>query len=207
MIGEDNLYSINQFPSQEITIPLSILTGSSENHTISFSGVSDFLNMSCIYLEDLFTGDVYNLETTPVITLFINDTTTVPRFLLKFGAPTFVEGYDLNCYDNGSGYINIGKNSDSLFNINWYDQFGYLLSSENNIYQISTLNNLDVGLYIIESTDHLCGNRVDSIYISEPPEITSLFEPSSNIIYLPVDPTEVFFDNQSSNADSFLWEF
>jgi len=207
MPGGTDYYSINQFPVQEITIPLSVWTSSSEIHTISFSGFSDFTHTSCIFIEDLATGISYNLAETQSISVYISDTTSAPRFLIHFGAPVYVVGYNATCYNENDGYINFAKNSDSNFDLIWRDGSGNILSAEPGVYQISSFENITAGQYTVESTDQLCGNRIDSIYINQPQQISSQFSASSDTIYLNENSTEIFFSNESINANYFFWEF
>src|SRR5690606_38814777 len=114
-------------------------------------------NTPCVILEDLFTGDLYPVNDTSEFAFVLYDTTTVPRFKLKFGAPTFVEGYSTSCFVANDAYINVAKNSDSLFNVVWMDINGNYISQQTDLYQIATEENLATGTYIVEITDQLCG--------------------------------------------------
>ncbi|MEX1002507.1 MAG: hypothetical protein WDZ35_10375 [Crocinitomicaceae bacterium] len=204
--GSEN-YSINQFPEHEISVPLSIHTTASGAHTVNFSGISDFENISCIYLEDLFTGTTYDLRTTPHLSVTISDTTTVARFLVRFGAPRSVETEHLSCYNTDDGAIFFNKASDSLFNLQWKDDNGLLIAEETGVFQDAYLDQLTPGNYTVESTDHLCGLQIDSVLIQEPGEITADFNMSEDTLFLPASSTEIQFNNQSANALYYVWEF
>ncbi|NCP45350.1 MAG: hypothetical protein GW818_02700, partial [Flavobacteriales bacterium] len=45
-------YSINQFPAQEINIPIRVLTGVTGIHTISVENIESLTNAACLILED-----------------------------------------------------------------------------------------------------------------------------------------------------------
>ena len=77
--------SINQLMEQTIDIPLKVITTASGIHNLNISGVGNFTNASYIVLEDLFTGNIYDLNTVSSVTVLISDTTQVARFLIKFG--------------------------------------------------------------------------------------------------------------------------
>jgi hypothetical protein len=203
--GTEN-YSINQFPEQEITIPLSIYTSTGGDHLISISGLESFPNVSCIYLEDTYTNQSYNINDSAAILIYLYDTTSTPRFLLKFGAPTFAEGHNVTCYGDNDGHINFGKDSDSLFDITWHNGWGGVIAEENDVFEITWLDDLSPGLYVVESSDHLCGIRMDSIYINQPPQISAQFSMSQDTILLPINSAEVIFTNESLNANYYNWK-
>ncbi len=85
-IMQDSLeLSINQLDQQTIDIPVKLTTTASGIHTIDINGINNFSNASYIIFEDLFTGNIYDLNTVSSVTAFIHDTTQTARFLIKFG--------------------------------------------------------------------------------------------------------------------------
>ena len=77
--------SINQLMEQTIDIPLKVITTASGLHILNVSGVSNFSNASYIVLEDLYTGNIYDLNTVSSVTVYISNATQTARFLIKFG--------------------------------------------------------------------------------------------------------------------------
>ena len=204
--GTDN-YAVNQFPQQELDIPVYIVADETGTHTVTFAWTEGFENTQCIKIKDMVTGEVYDLLEPLTLTLTLEAGDAAPRFSVKFGAPVYTQGHNATCFGDDNGSIDFGKNSDSLFSIKCFDAFGYLVSESENVYEISELEELVAGTYFVETTDHLCGTRVDVITIEQPQEIQPGFTPSSSAIILPYDNAEISFDNQSTNAEYFHWEF
>jgi hypothetical protein len=201
------MYSINQVSSQEMEIPVTVMTMTSGMHTLSFSGMNSFQHASCVLLEDLHTGLTYDLNVTNQINVFVSDTTTAPRFVIHVGAPVFVESYDVTCYESDNASIHFAKESVSLFDLALVDTYGATVDSQTSIYQIAEFNNLDAGLYFLESTDQVCGTRIDTILITEPAHITGSFTMSADTIYVVENSADVVFTNTSENAIYYAWNF
>jgi hypothetical protein len=201
------MYSINQFELGELEIPLTVMTMTSGMHTISFSDIQSFENASCLLLEDLHTGLTYDLKVTTQINVFVSDTTTAPRFVIHVGAPVFVESVDATCYESDNASIQFAKESVSLFDITLFDISGAMVDSETSVYQITEFDNLDAGLYLLESTDQVCGTRIDTILITEPAHITSSFTMSADTIFVADNSAEIAFTNTSANAVYYAWNF
>ena len=198
-------FSINQMPTQEIDIPIKVLTGVSGLHSIEIENVASFSNSACLVLEDLFTGISYDLSITTSFTAFIYDTTTTARYLLHIGAPVEVIQTDISCNGSQDGKVSYTKNSSSPFDITWKDNVGNILSTNTNI-NSDTLTNLIAGIYTIETTDAVCGNKTDIVTLTSPPPITSSFNTTSDTINL-LNGGTINFTNLSTNATDYLWDF
>jgi len=196
-------YSINQFPAQEINIPIRVLTGVTGIHTISVENIESLTNAACLILEDLYTGINYNLSFTPSFNIQLFDTTTLARFILHIGAPKIIETTEISCINNQDGEIIFTKNSASPFDITWKDGTLTTISSKTNVLS-DTLINLNNGTYYIETTDNLCGNIIDTVILVNPLPITAAFSTVKDTF----DITEaVVFTNASLNAVDYSWDF
>ena len=202
-ITNNKEFSINQLPEQEINIPIKITSDVAGLQQIDLENAGAFGNSACLILEDLFTGTTYNLNTVQSFTTFISDTTTVARFLLHIGAPININTTDISCFGNNDAQIAFTKNTTNPFDIIWKDGANNIISATTNIVS-DTLSNLTNGTYYIETTDTYCGNRIDTIVINQPSQITSNFTVSSDTVLLGANfsPT-----NTSSNAINYLWNF
>jgi hypothetical protein len=198
-------YSINQMNSQEIDIPIKILTGVSDTHNISIKNASLFSN-NCIILEDLFTNTSYDLSVVDSFSAFIYDTTQTARFLLHVGAPVDLTTIDISCFGNNDGKIIFSKNSSSPFDIIWNDNLNNPLATNTNVIVADSLSSISGGTYYIETTDLLCGNRIDTVIINEPSQITAQFSSGLDTVYLSAGAI-VNFTNLSTNAITYLWDF
>lgn len=199
-------YSINQLPEQEINILIKITTGVSGLHTINITGKNNFSNNSCLLLEDLFTGTIYDLNVTSSFTSFIYDTTSTPRFLLKFGAPKFILSADISCYGNPDGELKIEKNTVNNFDVVWKNSSGTIISSNTNVTGSDSVNNLNADTYTIETSDIICGSMIDTVVINDALQITSQFTSNKDTVYLS-NGGNVIFTNLSNNANSYFWDF
>lgn len=198
--------SINQLPEQEIDIPLKITSGLSGIHQIDFSGISNFSFAGCLMLEDLFTGSVYDLNNISSITTFIYDTTQTARFLIKFGARIDVTTTNVSCYGNNDGDILFEKNSPNTFDVVWKDNLGNVIANNTNITVLDGVSSLSPGTYTIETSDNTCGNRIDTVIITEPNQIVAQFITSADTIHLS-NGGNITFTNQSSDANYYNWDF
>ncbi|MDB4534087.1 PKD domain-containing protein [Vicingaceae bacterium] len=199
-------YSINQINPQEISIPIKILTGITGTHIIRFENAYDFNPSSCLILEDLFSGISYNLSLVDSFSVTIYDTTQTSRFLLHIGAPTKVTSEDVSCFGNNNAKIVFSKNSSSPFNIIWRNSSNAIIANNSNVVVSDSISNLNPGEYYIETTDALCGNLIDTVFINEPLEIIAQFSTNIDTVYLS-NGGIIDFTNQSTNALNYNWDF
>lgn len=204
--SEDINYAINQFPESEIAILINTAVPLTGIYSFNFEGVSHFDNAACLILEDMFENQFYTITDSSSLDFTLSDTTTVARFKLHIGSPTYVQGNNVSCYGLMDGEINIAKNSDSLFSAVWTDAYGNFINQENDIYQITTIDNLLPGTYVVELSDYLCGATVDTIFIEQPSEITVDFEIDNDSIFMDESQEIVTLTNQSQNANYFEWQ-
>lgn len=206
IVNDSTELSINQMPQTDISIPLKITTGVSGFHTIDISGIQSFNHLSCIFIEDLFSGITYDLTTTTTFTTFIYDTTSVPRFLIKLGTETITSSTAASCFGNNDGSIVIQKNAATSFNTILKDDQNNVIVNHSNTFGIDSINNLSAGTYLLETTDNTCGSLMDSITIVEPLQITASFSTNIDTVYL-TNGGIVQFTNLSNNASSYRWDF
>ncbi len=206
LLNDSVEFSINQLPKQEISIPLKVTCGASGVHQIRFNGVSNFSNSSCILLEDLFTGLIYDLRTNNSISVSISDTTTIARFLIKFGAETVTSIVNASCNGLSDGTAVITKNSPNPFAVTWKDDQNNIISTQTTVLDSDSIHNIPAGIYFIETIDNVCGHLYDSVVVDEPLQIVADFTSSSDTIDL-ASGGHVKFTSQSSNANYYNWDF
>lgn len=196
-------YAINQFPEQEITIAVKITSDNSGLTQIDFDNASGFGTLACLKFEDTFTGITYDLATSSGFVAYLYDTTTVARFVLHIGAPVSIVNTAISCFGNTDGEIAFSKQTNNPFDIVWKDVNLTILQNNTAILSDS-ISGLSAGDYYIETTDGLCGNRIDTVTIQEPAQITSYFTVTNDTIELGTSLTPT---NQSANAVNFYWDF
>lgn len=192
--------SINQIPAQETTIPIKVLSGVSGIHTITINNIEEYTELSCLFIEDLFTGTTYDLFTQNTFTTFINDSTTIARFLLHIGTTTIVNTINPTCNDTENGVVIIENNSISGFESSLIDNNGNIVSSIGTAFQSDSLVNLSAGTYTLETTDPACGSVTEMITLTAPNEIIADYNFTSTNL-------DFSFVNTSENGVSYLWDF
>lgn len=199
----NNEYAINQFPEQEINIPIKITSDLSSLNVIKFENITALGNASCLLFKDLFTGVEYDLNNTDSLMFYIYDSTTVARFVLKIGATYDINVSNISCFGNTDGAIEFTKNTTTPYDIVWKNYNNDTITNNNVIYSDS-IGGLLAGTYYIETTDAVCGNKIDTIIINEPNAIISNYTTVSDTITLGNSFTP---NNSSVNATSYFWDF
>ena len=196
-------YAINQVPQQKNEILIKVLANTSGVHFISLTGITNFSN-SCMILEDLFTGNAYDLMTTSSFSAFISDTTTTARFVLRLGTPTNISSHDISCHGNADGAIFLEKNASNDFEVTLKNNTGDVIANHNNINRLDSITHLKAGTYIIETTNVSCPNSMDTVTISEPLPVNAQFSVDTLMLK---HNENINFTNLSSNATTYTWDF
>ncbi|MDF1672997.1 MAG: PKD domain-containing protein [Vicingaceae bacterium] len=197
-------YSINQFPQQEINLPVKITCGLSGFTSIKFENIAALGNTRCLMFEDLANNISYDLNSIDSINLYINNTTDSARFLLRIGASYAINSDDPTCYGNTDGAIKYTLNSANPYDIIWRNSNNAIIANSNNVVGSDSLSNIASGTYSIEINDAYCGNSIDTVTITMPLEITSDYTTTNDTILLGNAFTP---NNTSINATSYLWSF
>ena len=192
--------SINQFPAQEITVPIKLLTGVSGLHTISIENIEEYSDLNCMFLEDVFTGATYDIFNQQTITVYIYDSTTVARFLLHIGTSNNISAFNPTCSNLNDGLIVVENNSATGFESTLTDSEGNLIANNTSIYNIDSIINLEEGTYTIETIDPFCGSVSETITITSPQPIVANFNYTNSAL-------DFTFTNTSQNGTSYLWNF
>jgi PKD repeat protein len=203
IMGNDE-YSINQFPEQELSIPIKVTTGVTGLHQFNIENTAEFTSISCLILEDIFTGITYDLSTTNSFMVYIYDSTSVSRFVLHIGAPFNISEEDASCYATNDGKIVYEKNSANAFDIVWKNGANNIISSKTGVMFTDSINNIGSGIYYIETTDQLCGNKIDTAIVNQPLSVISNFSTIKDTIALANAFAPI---NMSSGASYYLWDF
>jgi hypothetical protein len=165
-------------------------------------------DLSCLYLQDLFTNEIHDLRSANNFLLNLSDTTSVPQFQLVFteGPLLSHEMKKVGCSANNDGQLTffLGSNSDAVFTLT--DTAGNVI---NTVTQSSTatFTNLAPGTYRMYITGDAvpCATGYQE-YIVEKEEATiALYESTSNELDLAFDNPEVSFTNESTNGAQQQW--
>jgi len=176
--------SINQLPTQEISIPIKVLTGVTGFLQFDIENVSSFGNPSCLILEDVFTGTTYDLTSATTFNIFISDTTTIPQFLLHIGTQM-----DSTITIHGDTLTANAHNT----NYQWLDcdnGFTPISGATSQSFQPTTNGN-----YAVQLTSTFC-NRIDTS------ECVSFFSVNVNEL-LKDDSRLIIYPNPFTEATTF----
>ncbi|OQX75424.1 MAG: hypothetical protein B6D64_11640, partial [Bacteroidetes bacterium 4484_276] len=110
IIGDEMNASINTlaFNANTFDIPLDFRNGSAGTYIITAEGLESF-NATTIYLNDLQTGNLQELNKTPVYSFNANPEDDPARFILRFNGVNAVEGPGADAEKSGIKIFNFQK--------------------------------------------------------------------------------------------------
>ena len=164
-------YSILSSSTDSLNVPIyfKMEVPISGNYSINVGSFPK--NVSCLILEDLFTGRIENLRDSSSFNFYLSDTTNSPRFRLF--ASKIANFYTKNalCFGDSSELI-INPNLNSLINLSWKQSLGSvtLLDSIQQLKSYKFAN----GIYHFETTNSNCAVQYDTIAIESPNEINTI---------------------------------
>ncbi len=83
--GQQLLLNATDAREDELSIPLSVLSGSPGDQLLSFRGLNNFSSYTCAWLEDLSTGEKIDLRSKDTYTFFAENIGEERKFMLHFG--------------------------------------------------------------------------------------------------------------------------
>lgn len=174
LAGEDIDLGINSVPMPETTgslsIPLRTVAGEAGDYTLSIHSVENVSPSTCLYVEDLLTGDLMAIEEGEQMTIALDTGMVEARFLIHVTAPISVEKEDNICHSAEEGVIVALGTGNGPWTYTWTNEAGEQLKVSENIYTADTLSSLGAGQYFVEVSggNSVCGLRSEAIMIFEP---------------------------------------
>lgn len=201
-------YSINSLPKTDslIVIPISTKVGFNGNYKLNLISLQDFEDAACILLEDLLTGEVYNLKAFSTATIAMNTQDVQPRFELSIYPSLTKTLENATCFNDENGkatYTTIHPNF--LSNLYLKDNLQQVVESINGNIADSTIvfDNLSTGLYFVSAqTTASCPSIRDTFRINSPSEITAQFEANKSSNHFTYE-----FTNYSTGGYVYEWNF
>lgn len=190
--NEDENYElgINAVPLSELesfSIPLNALVGEVGEYTLSTNSIENVANSTCIYIEDLETGEVMLVAEDESLTVELDTAVTNDaRFMIHVSGPIAVSSVNNSCSGSEDGLIVAQGSGEGPWTYTWSDVSGEILKVTENTFTADTLNNLNAGEYFVEvsGSSEICGTRNESVMIYDPSELSVPFTfdaPSCNI--------------------------
>lgn len=174
MIGKDNYFSINSFQDFDAkSIPMGLFLPSDGNYQLSFENIENVENLSCLILEDKYTGNLHDVLGNNTFSFSANSGTLEDRFVLHlsdinsgnpsdlcrdYSAITSNTQASFRLYPNPTdlGHVNIegAHIIESIQILDFEGRIIEVLSIGDYNYQLNT-QNLSPGFYVIRiSTEH-----------------------------------------------------
>lgn len=153
--------------NQEWSIPLRAIVFEDGLYHIEFEHLGE-LDVPCLQLEDLYTGNMYLVEEGVSLPFVMSDTTYAPRFILHLGKEFDAEVMSTSCNGLNDGQISLDLDEPSTIE--------YTISSNG---QSDTLNasadpllltDLQSGIYQVEvpTLNSMCGQTKFNFVVGQP---------------------------------------
>ncbi|MCH2232859.1 MAG: hypothetical protein MK078_01300 [Crocinitomicaceae bacterium] len=169
-IGEEFSIQSLDLGYEEWAIPMRVVVFETGVYSLSFENTSE-VDVPCMRLEDLYTGDFYDVSEDVGFEIELYDSTFAPRFLLHVGRNVETEVSEPTCFGENDGAI--------LLDLNLATDVEYSITSA-----IGTedfigfgdpllIENLESGIYTIEipGSGGFCGVDNYSFAVTQPNKI------------------------------------
>lgn len=200
--------SINALPlmQSDTSVELFVVVPAQGTYTITGQEYGIFDNGCCIMLEDLQTGNYFDLRTgtSYPFTLNISSVNSPPRFKVHFRVPAIITTLDASCFGYNNGSVLIQNNGIINWSYSFTDSIGNGISS-GSFTQNANIQNLIAGNYQLITSDATGCARTHSIIISQPSvSVIADFTVSDTLVNA---GSTVQFSNLSTSAISYQWDF
>jgi hypothetical protein len=157
--------------NQEWSIPLRAIVFENGIYNIEFEHLGE-LDVPCLQLEDLYTGNVYMVEEGVSLPFEMSDTTYAPRFVLHIGKTYQSETISASCNGVADGEIIIDLDEPSAIDYT-LTQDG-ITQNLNDVANPLQISNLESGIYQVEvpSLTNVCNQTVFNFVVNQPAPIT-----------------------------------
>jgi hypothetical protein len=171
--GEELLVSRIPQQYQNIEVYLSLNIKTAGTYTITVDETQNLPEFTCMYFEDLETGDVYSLAAGEAIPLTFEAPFEGDRFVLHVQAPVQASSTAPSCFNTEDALIEVAIDNASAFQLTLTDETGTVVgSSSTQAAQGSIFTNLAAGSYTItaNSDDEVCHAMVINVEVIAPEE-------------------------------------
>jgi PKD repeat protein len=168
--------------NENVVIPLRIEAGVTGTYAMTYVGLEQFARGACVVLEDLLTGNTYDLHAQDEVMLDLEAGNTSLRYQLKISASAVTGVTSSGCPGMEKGTSEIFIAPDSPADVYWYDQSGEEIASAKMVAGTYVLENLGAGFYevVIENNGECASTRaMFEITASEPILTNAAIVPAS----------------------------
>ncbi len=196
---------VNEYKT--IDIPLKAYAGATAHgtYTIEFDIPANKLVAACVTLEDLETGTITDVKTTPSYTFTTTANSPEQRFILHIVQPFETQVTPVSCASTTDGQIEISGSGIS-------GETFILMSGNTPVDTLEAINgsvlfsNLPAGTYTLNSSvSSSCGASSFDIVIEQPVELVAQFDLDNDVLYL--DGNATVTPINESNGSQYFWDF
>ncbi len=197
---------VNEYKTMDI--PLKAYAGSSAygTYTIEFDIPNNKLVSACVTLEDLETGTITDVKSTPSYTFTTTANSPEQRFILHVVQPFETQVTSVSCASTMDGQIEVsgsGVAGETFILMNGATSVDTLVADANGVV---TFGNLPAGTYTLNSSiASNCGASTFDIVINQPVELVAQFELDNDVLYL--DGNATVTPTNTSNGSQYYWDF
>lgn len=210
LMSKENIeLSINAIDVNHEIVPVQIESGVSGDFELRFWDFNEIHTGSCIWLEDKFTEEWFDLREEQSIIRTLSDTTTIARFNVHIKQMLDAELFaNTTCFGTNDGEVLVKNLSENVIGLALYDESGIV------VYQDMVTNNkvwkdLLPGKYTVRemNTNIGCPSAYATVEVFEPEEIKVSFEKSKTEIDLATEDRSVEFISKSTGGTDYVWFF
>ncbi len=170
VMGNDVNYSINSIDevTNDVVIPIRAYVLASGNYHLNFTLEGEI--GSCLFIEDVVTGDMIDLYVDSTYSFNILDTTWAPRFYLHIGATPYSDIVNVSCNGAADGKVEVLGTGTGPWTYTLLDSSNNVLAVDSMSNSSALFNGLDVGVYtvLIEGNGGLCASRTIEVVMYDP---------------------------------------
>ena len=203
-------YAINGLPAlnKNFSIPIKATTGTTGSYQIAAADLQNLPSGACIMLHDNYMGYDWDLRK-GAYNCTLTDTETVARFVLNITIDSTLSitssFKNPTCASSANGYIIANAPSGSSYNYYWKDANNNIIKTSLNAGTTDTLKKLQVGIYHVDvNSAESCSNATNTFTLQG---LSPSFIPSATTYSLTSNAATIAFNNTSTNATSYLWDF
>ena len=173
--SEDGVFlAVNDTPLLEEATDVSMFIDIREarDYTLSFEGVTQYIEHQCITLEDIITEEVYDLRTVTEIQFYSEEVTDQERFIMHVGTPISASATAISCTNESTGSILAAGSGDGPWNYIWLDADMNIVGQADGEISTYTIQDLAAGQYTVEiQNNDFCNSLSMDVEVTEPLEV------------------------------------
>lgn len=201
--------SIDAVPNNVNQIPMQIEAGVSGDFELRFWDFNEIHSGSCIWLEDKFTQEWFDLREEQSIVRTLSDTTTIARFNIHINPILNTELVaNATCFGTNDGEVLVENLSENVIGLALYNETGDLVY-EDMVTRDKVWTDLAPGKYALResNTTFGCPSAYTTVEVTEPAEVIASYDKSVSEIDLAHDNGEVQFTSTSTGGEEHIWFF